>query len=101
MTKFEISTLPGRSNVYGLWVALEDKNSVMVLEGSKEYLSTEDAQKFAETKAEIHWKCWAAELKMLDEISAKYPKKSIFLDGGEIMVHNKNGNFFKSFKVEY
>ena len=101
MTKFEIRTIAGRSNVYGLWVKLENKPAVMVLQGKKEYLESQEAQTQAEAGAVTYWKREKAEKKTLDKIQAKYPKKGICLNCGYIEVYNKNGNLFKTFKIEY
>ncbi|HCC07762.1 MAG TPA: hypothetical protein DEP72_06370 [Clostridiales bacterium] len=101
MIKFEISSLQGRSEVRGLWVTLENRNAVMVLEGKREYLETEEVKTLAQAKAEKYWHRQEVEGKMLNEISAKYPKKSVVIDGNEIQVWSKNGSLFKTFKVEY
>jgi len=102
MTKFEIRQNPSKSiSTLCLWVTLENKPAVMVLEGTREHLEIKKNQEMGLSIAYKYWHKQEVEERQMNEIQAKYPKKSVVLDWNEIKVYSKNGSIFKTFPINY
>jgi len=102
MKTFDLrSSHVGGSTKYDLWVTVQDKPYVICAQGTREELESSEVQEKAIAKAERYWKREAAEEKALAECNAKWPKKTCGILGNEIEVYNKNGNLFKTIKIEY
>ena len=97
MIKIEIRRHRGADGMCVLWAKLDDREPIPIKEGIYESLVIIPIKEIEDILIK-EWEYKDTRENFLKSIINKYPKKIVEDRGGEVLVLNKSGNIFKSFK---